>query len=268
MKRALTIAGSDSGGGAGLQADLKTFGALGVYGMSAVTAVTAQNTVDVSRIEEIDPEMVVAQIDAVATDLGVDAAKTGMLSSPDTVEGVAAAIRRHRLPNLVVDPVMIAKSGARLLRDEAVEALRIHLLPLAAVVTPNLPEASVLSGNPVDDDRSILEAARRILDLGPACVVIKGGHASGPQSIDLFYDGSVVERIAGERLATSSTHGTGCTLSAAITAYLALGRPRLEAVSRAREYLTAALRAAPGLGRGAGPVDHFHTLRRKPSGEP
>jgi hydroxymethylpyrimidine/phosphomethylpyrimidine kinase len=262
MKRALSIAGSDSGGGAGIQADLKTFGALGVFGMSAITAVTAQNTRTVSRIEELDPEMVVAQIDAVAEDIGVDAVKTGMLFSAAIVETVAGAIRRHKLPNLVVDPVMISKSGARLLRDDAVEALKTDLLPLATIVTPNLPEAATLAGIPVEDESSALEAARRILDLGPSCVVVKGGHGTGPQVVDLFFDGTVVEKLTGERLATPHTHGTGCTLSAAIAAYLALGLSSLDAVARAREYLVAAIRAAPGLGGGAGPVNHFHTLRR------
>jgi len=261
MQRALTIAGSDSGGGAGIQADLKTFGALGVYGMSAITAVTAQNTRTVSRIAELDPGMVVAQIDAVADDIGVDAVKTGMLFSAAIVAAVAAAIRRHRMTNLVVDPVMVAKSGARLLRDDAVAALQRELLPLATVITPNLPEAAVLAGFAVDDEASALEAARRIRDLGPACVVIKGGHRPGTEVVDLFFDGAVVERLTGERIATSSTHGTGCTLSAAITAFLALGLPPLDAVTRAREYLFAALRSAPGLGGGAGPVDHFHALR-------
>ncbi len=267
MKRALSIAGSDSGGGAGIQADLKTFGALGVFGMSAITAVTAQNTLSVSRIEGIDPGMVTAQIDAVADDIGIDAVKTGMLFSAGIVAVVAEAMRRHHMPNLVIDPVMISKSGAFLLRDDAVETLKTQLMPLAAVVTPNIPEAAALTGLPVDDEKSALEAARRIHDLGPSCVVIKGGHGAGPQVVDLFFDGSVVERLAGERIATSSTHGTGCTLSAAITAFLALGLQPLESVTRAREYLIAALRAAPGLGGGAGPVDHFHTLRRKPAGE-
>jgi len=266
MKRALTIAGSDSGGGAGIQADLKTFGALGVYGMSAITAVTAQNTRSVSRIVEIEPGMVAAQIDAVAGDIGIDAVKTGMLFSAAIAAAAADAIRTHRMPHLVVDPVMIAKSGARLLRDDAVAALKSDLLPLATIVTPNLPEAAVLSGIEVADEKSALEAARRIRDLGPSCVVVKGGHGTGPEVVDLFFDGTAVERLSGERLTTPDTHGTGCTLSAAITAYLALGLPPLDAVARAREYLIAAIRAAPGLGGGAGPVDHFHAWRRNPIG--
>lgn len=263
LKRVLTIAGSDSGGGAGIQADLKTFGALGVYGMSAITAVTAQNTRAVTRIAELDPDLVAAQIDAVAEDIGVDAVKTGMLFSAGIVAAVAAAIRRHRLPNVVIDPVMVAKSGARLLRDDAVEALRVNLLPLATVVTPNLPEAAVLAGLPVEDEAGAVEAARRIRDLGPSCVVVKGGHRPGRQVVDLFFDGSAVERLTGDRIETAGTHGTGCTLSAAIAAFLALGLAPLDAVTRAREYLLAAISAAPGLGGGAGPVDHFHALRRR-----
>jgi hydroxymethylpyrimidine/phosphomethylpyrimidine kinase len=180
-----------------------------------------------------------------------------MLFSAGIVKSVADAIRRHRMPNLVVDPVMISKSGARLLRDDAVDTLKTQLLPLATVITPNLPEAAALTGVPVEDEASALEAARRIRDLGPSCVVIKGGHGSGAVVVDLFFDGTVVERLTGERIATSSTHGTGCTLSAAITAFLARGLAPLEAVARAREYLIAAI-----------PVDHFHTLRRRSGGKP
>jgi hydroxymethylpyrimidine/phosphomethylpyrimidine kinase len=261
MKRALSVAGSDSGGGAGIQADLKTFGALGLYGMSAITAVTAQNTVEVRRVEPLDPSLVAAQIDAVAEDIGVDAVKTGMLFSAGIVDAAAGAIRRHRLPNLVVDPVMFSKSGARLLQDDAIEAVKNLLLPLATIVTPNLPEAAALAGRAVDDEAGALEAARRIRDLGAACVLIKGGHRPGVQVFDLFFDGTAVERLSGERVATRSTHGTGCTLSAAITSFLAHGLPVFEAVARAREFLIGALRAAPGLGRGAGPLDHFFALR-------
>ena len=261
MKRALTIAGSDSGGGAGIQADLKTFGALGVYGTSAVTAITAQNTVAVTRIQEVAADLVAAQIEAVAEDIGTDAAKTGMLWSAAIIEAVARSIERFKIPNLVVDPVMIAKSGARLLRDDAVEALKRRLLPLADVVTPNLPEAEVLSGHPVADEAGQREAARRILATGARSVVIKGGHGDGPNAVDLYFDGADFQELKGERVATTSTHGTGCTFSAAITAYLAHGLPRLDAVARAKEFLTGALRAAPGLGRGVGPLDHFYAQR-------
>jgi hydroxymethylpyrimidine/phosphomethylpyrimidine kinase len=261
VKRALTIAGSDSGGGAGIQADLKTFAAFGVYGASAVTAVTAQNTLAVTRIQEVDPEIVAAQIDAVATDIGLDAAKTGMLFSPAVIEAVAASLRRHAAPHLVVDPVMVSKSGAILLRDDAVPALVRDLLPLAEVATPNLPEAARLAGGAVDTPDGRREAARRLLDLGPKVVVIKGGHAPGPSLVDLFYDGVAFTEIPGERVPTTSTHGTGCTFSAAIAAGLALGLAPLAAVMRAREYVTAALRAAPGIGRGAGPLGHFPGAR-------
>ena len=257
MKRVLTVAGSDSGGGAGVQADLKTFAAFGVYGTSAVTAVTAQNTVAVTRVQEIDPEVVAAQIDAVLTDIGCDAAKTGMLSSAAIIEAVAEALRRHAVPHLVVDPVMISKSGAVLLRDDAVLPLVRLLLPLAQVVTPNLPEAARLAGIAVETIEARRDAARRILDLGPQVVVIKGGHAAGSLVVDLFYDGVAFAEIPGERVATRSTHGTGCTFSAAIAASLASGLSTLAAVARAREYVTAALRAAPGLGQGAGPLGHF-----------
>ena len=262
MKRCLTIAGSDSGGGAGIQADLKTFGALGVYGTSAVTAVTAQNTLVVRQIQEIRPELVAAQIDAVAEDIGIDAAKTGMLWSAETIRTVAAAVKRHRIPNLVVDPVTIAKTGARLMREDAFDALKADLLPLAEFVTPNLPEAEMLSGMKITDAEGMREAARRIHALGPRRVVIKGGHVEGPNAVDLYYDGKDFQELKEERIKTRSTHGTGCTFSAAIAAYLAHGLTPLDAVARAKEFLTAALRSAPDIGKGVGPLDHFHALRK------
>ena len=215
--RALTIAGSDSGGGAGIQADLKTFSAFGVYGASVITAVTAQNTVGVRAIHEIPPEIVAAQIDAVLEDIGADAIKTGMLSSAAIVEVVADRLRAHSVASLVVDPVMVAKSGDALLRQDAVRALRESILPLAMVVTPNAPEAAVLSGIEVTDAESAREAARRIHDLGPAMVIVKGGHRDGDNSDDLVYDGRSFEILSGRRVATPHTHGTGCTFSAAIT---------------------------------------------------
>ena len=260
MKCVLTIAGSDSGGGAGIQADLKTFGALGVYGTSAITAVTAQNTVEVTRIQPIDPEVVAAQIDAVAGDIGIDAAKTGMLWSAAIIEAVAAALARHRVPNLVVDPVTISKSGARLLQEEALQALKERIIPLAAIITPNLPEAEMLADRPIPDAEGMREAARIIHGLGARRVVIKGGHAEGPNVVDLYYDGEDFQELKAERIKTRSNHGTGCTFSAAIAAYLAHGLPPLDAVSRAKEFLTAAILSAPGLGKGAGPLNHFHTL--------
>jgi hydroxymethylpyrimidine/phosphomethylpyrimidine kinase len=256
VKRAFTIAGSDSGGGAGIQADLKTFAAYGVYGAAAITAVTAQNTVAVTRIQEIDPDVVAAQIDAVLEDIGADAVKTGMMGSAPILLAVAAALERHRAPNLVVDPVMISKSGAALLRDDAVPVLVSRLLPLADVVTPNLPEAERLTGRRIDSDAARRDAARRIRDLGPRIVVLKGGHDTGPTVVDLVYDGSAFEELRADRVATRSTHGTGCTFSAAIAAGLALGLTARDAIARARAYISAALLAAPGLGRGAGPLGH------------
>jgi hydroxymethylpyrimidine/phosphomethylpyrimidine kinase len=264
VRRALTIAGSDSGGGAGIQADLKTFAAHGVYGMSAITAVTAQNTVGVTHVQEIDPIVVAAQIEAVAGDIGVDAVKTGMLASAAIAEAVADAIAVRALPHLVVDPVMVSKSGASLLTESAVPVLVRHLLPLAEVVTPNLPEAARLAGRPVGTLEERREAANRIADLGPRIVVIKGGHAEGDEVVDLVYDGQRVHELRGPRILTTSTHGTGCTLSAAIAAGLALGKPPLEAITAAREYLMAAIKAAPGLGRGAGPLEHFPQFERAP----
>jgi hydroxymethylpyrimidine/phosphomethylpyrimidine kinase len=262
MKRALTIAGSDSGGGAGIQADLKTFGALGVYGASAITAVTAQNTMTVSRIQEIDPEVVAAQIEAVIEDIGFDAVKTGMLASTPIVEAVASALKRHRVVNLVIDPVMVSKTKACLLKADAIAALKSLLLPLAEIVTPNIPEAEVLSGHKVIDAETMRDAARRIRDLGPKRVVIKGGHSEGPYVVDLYFDGEKFEELKAERVQTRATHGTGCTFSAAIAAYLAHGLPPLEAVARAKEFLTAALQAAPGIGKGIGPVNHFHAFHK------
>ena len=262
MKRALTIAGSDSGGGAGIQADLKTFGALGVYGASAITAVTAQNTVKVSRIVEIDPSVVAEQIELVLEDIGADAVKTGMLASAPIIEAVADVLARRKVANLVIDPVMVSKTNARLLKADAVDALKSRLLPLASIVTPNIPEAEVLSGLKVADAESMRAAARRIHELGPRRVVIKGGHSDGPYVVDLYFDGENFEELKAERVKTRATHGTGCTFSAAITAYLAHGLPPLEAVARAKEYLTAALQADPGLGKGIGPVNHFHASHR------
>ena len=262
MKLALTIAGSDSGGGAGIQADLKTFGALGVYGTSAITAVTAQNTMGVTRIQEIDPAVVAAQIEAVIEDIGFDAVKTGMLASTGIVEVVASILQREHARNLVIDPVMVSKTNARLLEPDAIAALKARLLPLAEIVTPNLPEAEVLSGHTIADAESMREAARRIRDLGPRRVVIKGGHSEGPYVVDLYFDGEKFEELKAERARTTATHGTGCTFSAAIAAYLAHGLPPLEAVARAKEFLTAALLAAPGIGKGIGPVNHFHAFHK------
>jgi hydroxymethylpyrimidine/phosphomethylpyrimidine kinase len=258
--RALTIAGSDSGGGAGIQADLKTFAAFGVYGASAITAITAQNTIGVRAIHDVPASVVAAQIDAVLDDIGADAAKTGMLSSPEIIETVADRLRAHAVAALVVDPVMVAKSGDRLLREDAVVALRDLLLPLAAVVTPNAPEATVLSGIDVVDATSARDAARRIHDLGPAMVVVKGGHLGGDTSDDLVFDGRTFEVLSGRRIATRHTHGTGCTFSAAICACLARGLAPLEAVREARTYVQGAIEHAEPLGGGHGPVNHLWRL--------
>jgi hydroxymethylpyrimidine/phosphomethylpyrimidine kinase len=255
--RALTIAGSDSGGGAGIQADLKTFVAFGVYGASAITAVTAQNTVGVRAIHEVPPEVVAAQIDAVLDDIGADAAKTGMLSSAAIIEAVADRLRAHSFAPLVVDPVMVAKSGDALLRPEAVRALIELLLPLAAVVTPNAPEAAVLSGVEVRDTESAREAARRIHALGPTLVIVKGGHLDGERSDDLLFDGRSFEVLSGRRIDTPHTHGTGCTFSAAIAACLACGLEPSAAAREARAFLQGAIEHAEPLGAGHGPVNHF-----------
>jgi hydroxymethylpyrimidine/phosphomethylpyrimidine kinase len=257
MRRALTIAGSDSGAGAGIQADLKTFAAHGVYGTSAITAVTAQNTVGVTCWQPLEADLVTAQIEAVASDIGVDAVKVGMLATAAIAEAVAAAIRDLDLPQVVVDPVMTAKSGDRLLRDEAVATLVSELLPLAHVVTPNIPEAETLAGMSIESLADMHEAAARILRLGPRVVLLKGGHAAGPESVDVCASAAASFEIRGPRLATRHTHGTGCTLSSAIAANLARGLSDREAIERAREYLEGAIRHAPGLGTGHGPLNHF-----------
>ena len=255
--RALTIAGSDSGGGAGIQADLKTFSAFGVYGASVITAITAQNTLGVRAIHEVPPEVVAAQIDAVLEDIGADAAKTGMLSSAAIIEVVADRLRAHGLRRLVVDPVMVAKCGDRLLREDAVRAMRELILPLAAVVTPNVPEAAVLCGVEVVDADSAREAARRIHALGPQLVIVKGGHLAGDSSDDLAFDGRSFEILSGKRIETRHTHGTGCTFSAAIAAGLAAGAEPMAAAREARAYLQGAIEHAEPLGAGHGPVNHL-----------
>src|SRR5689334_13178412 len=228
VPRALTIAGSDSGGGAGIQADLKTFAALGVYGMSAITAITVQNTQGVRAAHDLSVELIEGQIDAVVEDIGVDAAKTGMLSSPEIIEAVAKRARRWRL-RLVVDPVMVAKGGAPLLHPEAVTTLRTQLLPLAEVVTPNLPEAEVLLERRIETLKEMREAARDIHQLGPRHVVVKGGHRTA-EPIDVYFDGQDFSELRADRIQTPHTHGTGCTFSAAITALIARGWPVSEAV--------------------------------------
>ncbi len=259
MKRALTIAGSDSGGGAGIQADLKTFAALGVYGTSALTAITAQNTLGVTGVQEMTPDMVAAQIDAVVSDIGTDAVKTGMLSNSPIVRVVADKVTEHGLPNLVVDPVMVAKGGDPLLQEEAVDALRTLLVPLALVVTPNLPEASVLVGYEVSTLEQARQAARDIVAMGSGSVVVKGGHLEG-DAVDVFYDGSDFREFSAPRVETTSTHGTGCTFASAIAAGLAVGMQVEEAVGRAKAYVTEAIRRSFPMGGGHGPLNHFHAF--------
>ena len=257
---ALTIAGSDSGAGAGIQADMKTFAALGVYGVTVITAITAQNTAGVRAVQEVDAGVIAAQLDAVADDFAIGALKTGMLSSATIIETVAAGIERHRLRPLVVDPVMISKSGDRLLREDAVDALR-RLLPLANVVTPNIPEAEALSGRTIRTRDDRVAAARAILELGTQAVVIKGGHAQDDPIVDLLVDGQGVHEYPAPRIVTTSTHGTGCTFSAAITAALAAGLDLARAVAEARDYVSRALASAPGLGHGHGPLNHFPAMQ-------
>jgi hydroxymethylpyrimidine kinase/phosphomethylpyrimidine kinase len=254
--RLLTIAGSDSGGGAGIQADLKTFAAHGAYGMSVVTAVTAQNTRAVTAVHPIPPEVVAAQIDAVFEDIGVDAVKIGMLASAGIVEAVAERLRAWAGPPVVLDPVMVAKGGAPLLEDDAVAALRERLLPLASLVTPNLPEAERLWGHAIDDDSGRI-ACGRALAAGGCAVLLKGGHGVGQELVDLLWVGEDLRRFVHRRLDTRSTHGTGCTLSSAIAVRLGAGEPLAEAVAGGLEYLQGALRAAYPLGGGHGPVDHL-----------
>ncbi|MHB8958208.1 MAG: bifunctional hydroxymethylpyrimidine kinase/phosphomethylpyrimidine kinase [Candidatus Limnocylindrales bacterium] len=259
--RALTIAGSDSGGGAGIQADLKTFAAFGVYGASAITAVTAQNTLGVQAIQDIPAEVVAAQIDAVLSDIGADAVKTGMLFSTAIIEAVADRLRAHGVTRLVIDPVMVAKGGDRLLRTDAVDTLRELLLPLAAVVTPNAPEASVLADIDVVDESTAREAARRIHAMGPRLVIVKGGHLGGELSEDIVFDGATFEVLSAPRIDTPHTHGTGCTFSAAIAAGLARGQSPLDAARAARAFLHGAIEHAEPLGAGHGPVNHLWRYR-------
>lgn len=254
--RLLTIAGSDSGGGAGIQADLKTFAAFGGYGMSALTGITAQNTREVRAVVILPPAMVSAQIAAVAEDIGVDAAKTGMLGSAAIVRAVARAIRAHAIRPLVVDPVMVAKSGDRLLAPDAIESLKRRLLPLATLVTPNMAEAAVLAGSPVRNERDMARAGYRIAVASGAAVLVKGGHLRGAP-VDVLIGPGGLARFIGRRLPRRSTHGTGCTLAAAIVALLALGRPLEDAIAEAKSYLEGAMQAAPRLGGGASPPDHL-----------
>ena len=259
--RVLTIAGSDSGGGAGIQADLKTFLAHGVHGMSAVTAVTVQNSVGVQGIYELEPRAVFEQIESVATDIGVDAVKTGMLASAPIIEAVAGACERFALPNLVVDPVAASKHGDPLLRPDALSALRERLAPLATVMTPNLGEVKLLCGVEVHDRGDMLAAARAMHELGPRWVLVKGGHLPGGDAVDLLFDGNEAIELTAPRLATPHTHGTGCTLASAIAANLADGLEVVPAVQSAKRYLSGAFAGGFPLGKGIGPTDHAWRFR-------
>ncbi|NVK43727.1 MAG: bifunctional hydroxymethylpyrimidine kinase/phosphomethylpyrimidine kinase [Oceanospirillaceae bacterium] len=258
---ALTIAGSDSGGGAGIQADLKAFSALGVYGASVIAALTAQNTREVRAIQDVPPEFIRSQIQTVFDDLTIDAVKIGMLSQPEVIAVVADELRAYGARNVVLDPVMVAKSGDKLLADNAIESLRRRLLPMATVVTPNLPEVAVLlDGAEPESEAQMVAAARELLAMGPRAVLLKGGHLESRESADLYCDGEREIWLPAPRIATRNTHGTGCTLSSAIAAGLARGLDTEAAIREAKSYISAAIEAADRLdiGAGHGPVHHFH----------
>ncbi len=260
---AVTIAGSDSSGGAGIQADLKTFSALGVYGASVITALTAQNTLGVSAIHDVPPAFIDQQMEAVFSDLAVQAVKIGMLSRPQTIAAVADGLARLGAKRIVLDPVMVAASGARLLEDAAIDSLKTRLLPMADLVTPNLPEAAALLDLPMaESEAAMRDQGERLLALGAKAVLMKGGHGSGSESVDLLVTAEGVSRLPAVRHATRNTHGTGCTLSSAITAGLAKGLDLPKAVAAAKVYITGAIAAADHLsiGHGHGPVHHFHAL--------
>ncbi|MEW6553264.1 MAG: bifunctional hydroxymethylpyrimidine kinase/phosphomethylpyrimidine kinase [Actinomycetota bacterium] len=252
---ALTIAGSDSGGGAGIQADIKTFHVLGVHGTCAITSITSQNTRGVSARFDLPAEVVVSQMEAVLEDFDVRSAKTGMLASGAIIDAVAKAVSSRRVPRLVVDPVAVSTSGHSLLDGGGIETIAERLFPLAEVITPNLTEASLLLGGEIADVEAMKEAAASLMDMGPSCVLLKGGHLEGSsQAVDIFYDGSVMVALAAPAVATADTHGTGCMLSAAIAAYLALGHGPLAAADKAKKDVTRALEHALDIGGGSGPV--------------
>lgn len=259
MKKALTIAGSDSGGCAGIQADIKTMSALGVFGMSVITAVTSQNTLGVTYIEELSKKSVISQIEAVYDDLEPDALKSGMLFSKDIIEAVSDTLKSRNKSPYVLDPVMVATSGAKLLQDDAISYMVDKLFPLAFVVTPNIPEAELLSGIKIESQEHVDKACKIIKDMGVKNVIIKGGHFTGDESVDTLYDGENHYEIAAMRIETKNTHGTGCTYSSAICSYLALGFDLLTATKYAKQYITSAIiyGAEMNIGSGSGPVNHF-----------
>ena len=266
--RALTIAGSDSGGGAGIQADLKTFSALGCFGMSAITALTAQNTVTITGIQEVAPDFIAKQIDAVIEDIGVDAVKIGMLSSPDIIAVVADRLKAHEVKQIVLDPVMVAKSGDKLLRDEAIDALKTELFPIATLITPNIPEAEVLTGQMVQTNDDLERIAEKLIGLVPQAVLVKGGHFTGEDSDDCLLVKNTnhvdLHWLPDKRVHSPNTHGTGCTLSSAITAHLAKGFKIVDAVKAGKKYTSEAIIAGAKykIGKGHGPVHHFYNLWR------
>lgn len=261
--KALTIAGSDSGGGAGIQADLKTFQELGVFGMTAITAITAQNTTGVQGVYPVSLEGIAKQIDAISTDLTPDAVKTGMLFNSDIIKVVSQKVKQYKWSNLVIDPVMIAKGGSLLLQEEAIDALKEYLLPLATVITPNIPEAEVISGIKITNLSERKEAAKIIYDLGAKNVMIKGGHGETKQMIDLLFDGNRFFQFESKRIATKNTHGTGCTFSAAITAELAKGKTIEDSIAVAKNYIQAAIEDDLHIGAGHGPTNHWAYNKRK-----
>jgi hydroxymethylpyrimidine/phosphomethylpyrimidine kinase len=257
----LTIAGSDSGGGAGIQADLKTFLACHVHGMSAITAVTVQNSLGVSGFYELPARAVAEQIESVASDIGVDAAKTGMLATADIIDAVVEALTRLRIGPLVVDPVAASQHGDALLRLDALDALKTRLLPLATVVTPNVGEVRLLTGIVVDSDESARDAARALIDLGPAYAIVKGGHREGSQAVDFVYDGRAFTTLSAPRRATPHTHGTGDTLASATCAALARGLDVMSAIRAGKAYVTNGIDGSYPLGAGLGPVGHFWRIK-------
>ena len=257
MNTALTIAGSDSGGGAGIQADLKTFAAFQVFGLSAITAITAQNTMGVFAVQEIKPEIIAAQIDCLFEDMEINSVKIGMVSDTEIIKTIAVALKRNNARNIVLDPVMISKSGYKLLKPEAIEELIKGLFPLAEVLTPNLVEAEEITGQKISNPDEMQIAAEKIHDMGVKSVVIKGGHLQD-SPIDVFYDGSGFLHLQGEFINTKNTHGTGCTFSSAIAACLAQGQPLPEAVMTAKEYITGAIKNSLNIGKGVGPTHHFY----------
>ncbi|SES83200.1 bifunctional hydroxymethylpyrimidine kinase/phosphomethylpyrimidine kinase [Anaerobranca gottschalkii] len=258
MEKLLTIAGSDSSGGAGIQADLKTFSALGTYGMSVITAITAQNTQGVFGVQDVEEEIIYKQIEAIFTDIDVDAVKIGMVSKSNTIETIVNALKKFKAKNIVVDPVMVSKSGYHLLKSEAKKSLIEKLIPIAKIVTPNIFEAEVITGIEIKDIKDMEKAAKKIYGLGPQYVLVKGGHLSH-EPIDILYNGEKFNYYRAVRIETKNTHGTGCTLSSAIGVYLAKGFSVDKAVEKAKDYITSAISKSFPLGKGVGPVHHFYS---------